>query len=81
MNQIKSHNFKVIYHTDSITLNCTQDRIQREISILNLQVCVTEIYKKQYQPRMSSPMQLYQTQQFSRNNIKMINTKDSQSLQ
>jgi len=30
---------------------------------------------------MSSPMQLYQTQQFSRLNTKMINTKDSQSLQ
>jgi len=55
--------------------------MQREILILNLQVYVTEIYQKQYQPRMSSPMQLYQTQQFSRNNIKMINTKDSQSLQ
>jgi len=81
MKQIKSHNFKVIYHTDSITPNCTQDRIQREILILNLQVYVTKIYQKQYQPRMSSPMQLYQTQQFSRNNIKMINTKDSQSLQ
>jgi len=42
-----------------------------------LQVYVTEIYQNQYQLRMSSPMQLYQTQL----NIKMINTKDSQSLQ
>jgi len=81
MKQIKSHNFKVIYHTYLITPNCTQDRIQREILILNLQVYVTEIYQKQYQPRMSNPMQLYQTQQFSRNNIKMINTKDSKSFQ
>jgi len=81
MKQIKSYNFKVIYHTNSITPICTQDRIQREILILNLQIYVTEIYQKQYQPRMSSPMQLYQTQQFSRDNIKMINTKDSQSLQ
>jgi len=56
MKQIKSHNFNVIYHTDSITPNCTQDRIQREILILNLQVYVTEIYQKQYQPRMSSSM-------------------------
>jgi len=81
MKQIKSQNFKVIYHTDSITPNCTQDRIQRDILILNLQVYVNEIYQKQYQPRMSSSMQLYQTQQFSRNNIKLINTKYSQSLQ
>jgi len=81
MKQINSHNFKVIYHTDSITPNCTQDRIQIEILILNLQVYVTEIYQNQYQLRMSSLMQLYQTQQFSRLNIKMINTKDSQSLQ
>ena len=72
MKQINSHNFKVIYHTD---------RIQIEILILNLQVYITEIYQNQYQLRMSSPMQLYQTQQFSRLNIKMINTKDSQSLQ
>jgi len=81
MKQINSHNFKVLYHTDSIVPNCTQDRIQIEILILNLQVYVTEIYQNQYQLRMSSPMQLYQTQQFSRLNIKMINTKDSQSLQ
>ena len=81
MKQIYSHNFIVIYHTDSITPNCTQDRIQIEILILNLQVYVTEIYQNQYQLRMSSPMQLYQTQQFNRLNIKMINTKDSQSLQ
>ena len=81
MKQINSHNFKITYHTDLITPNCTQDRIQIEILILNLQVYVTEIYQNQYQLRMSSPMQLYQTQQFSRLNIKVINTKDSQSLQ
>jgi len=38
-----THYFKVIYHIDSITPNCTQDRIQIEILILNLQVYVTEI--------------------------------------
>ena len=39
MKQINSYNFKVvIYHTNSITPNCIQDRIQIEILILNLLV-------------------------------------------